>query len=71
MMNEKEFRSIYNDFLESGLTLRDFCANQSMNEGKFFYWQNKLKGLLPPKGDLCRSCSAVINRIHHRNCRQL
>jgi len=49
MMNEKEFRSIYNDFLESGLTLRDFCSNQSMNEGKFFYWQNKLKGLLPPK----------------------
>jgi hypothetical protein len=49
MMNEKAFRAIYDDFLESGLSLRDFCANQSMNESKFFYWQNKLKGLLPPK----------------------
>jgi hypothetical protein len=49
MMNEKEFRSIYNNYLESGLTLRDFCANQGILESKFFYWQNKLKGLLPPK----------------------
>jgi hypothetical protein len=49
MLNEKEFRVIYNDYLESGLTVRDYCLNQTMNEAKFFYWQNKLKGLLPPK----------------------
>jgi hypothetical protein len=49
MLNEKEFRVIYNDYLESGLTVRDYCLNQKMNEAKFFYWQNKLKGLLPPK----------------------
>ena len=49
MLNEKEFRTIYNNFLESGLTLRDFCANQGIYESKFFYWQNKLKGVLPPK----------------------
>jgi len=49
MLNEKKFRSIYDSFLESGLTIRDFCANQQMNEAKFYYWQNKLKGLLPPK----------------------
>jgi hypothetical protein len=48
-MNEKEFRGIYNNFLESGLTVREFCANQNIQESKFFYWQNKLKGLLPPK----------------------
>jgi hypothetical protein len=49
MLNEKAFRAIYDDFLDSGLTIRDFCLNQKMNEAKFFYWQNKLKGLLPPK----------------------
>jgi hypothetical protein len=49
MLNEKAFRAIYNDYLESGLTVRDFCSNQIINESKFFYWQNKLKGLLPPK----------------------
>lgn len=49
MLNEKQFRAIYIEFLESGLTIRDFCANQQMNEAKFYYWQNKLKGQLPPK----------------------
>jgi hypothetical protein len=49
MLNEKGFLAIYNEFLGSGLTIRDFCANQHMNEAKFYYWQNKLKGQLPPK----------------------
>ena len=49
MYNEKKFRAIYDEFLGSGLTIRDFCANQQMNEAKFYYWQNKLKGMLPPK----------------------
>jgi len=49
MLNEKKFRAIYDDFLASGLTIRDYCANQHMCEAKFFYWQNKLKGQLPPK----------------------
>lgn len=49
MLNEKKFREIYNDFLNSGLTIRDFCTNQYLTESKFFYWQKKLSGLLPPK----------------------
>jgi hypothetical protein len=49
MLNEKKFRAIYDSFLESGLTIRDYCANQQMNEAKFYYWQNKFKGQLPPK----------------------
>jgi glutathione peroxidase-family protein len=31
MYNEKKFRAIYDEFLDSGLTIRDFCANQHMN----------------------------------------
>ena len=49
MLNEKQFRAIYSEFLESGLTIRDYCANHQMNEAKFYYWQNKLKEQLPPK----------------------
>jgi hypothetical protein len=49
MYNEKKFRVIYDEFLGSGLTIRDFCVNQHMNEAKFYYWQNKLKDQLPPK----------------------
>ena len=49
MLNEKAFRAIYDDFLDSGLTIRDYCSNQQIKESKFYYWQNKLKGILPPK----------------------
>jgi len=49
MYNEKMFKAIYDEFLGSGLTIRDFCANQQMNEARFYYWQNKLKDQLPPK----------------------
>jgi hypothetical protein len=49
MYNEKKFRAIYDEFLASGLTIRDYCANQQMNEAKFYYWQHKLKGQLPHK----------------------
>lgn len=49
MLNEKKFRAIYDEFLASGLTIRDFCTNQQMNEAKFYYWQNKLKDQLPPR----------------------
>ena len=49
MFNEKKFRVIYDELLASGLTVRDYCANQHMNQAKFYYWKNKLKGQLPPK----------------------
>ena len=49
MLNENKFRSIYDDYLESGLTIRDYCSNQRMGEANFYYWKHRLKGLLPPK----------------------
>jgi len=49
MLKTRQFLSIYEGYLESGLTVRDYCANQQMKESMFFYWQNKLKGQLPPK----------------------
>jgi hypothetical protein len=49
MLSARQFLSIYTDFLDSNLSVRDFCANQHMKESKFFYWQNKLKSQLPPR----------------------
>ncbi len=49
MLKERQFLSIYDGFLESGLTVRDYCANQHMKESMFYYWQNKFKRQLPPK----------------------
>ena len=49
MLKVKQFLSIYDGYLESGLTVRDYCANQHMTESMFYYWQKKLKDELPPK----------------------
>jgi hypothetical protein len=49
MIKERQFLSIYKGYLDSGLTVRDYCINQNMKESMFFYWQNKLRGQLPPK----------------------
>jgi predicted ABC-class ATPase len=50
MLNSRQFTAIYNEYLESGLTVRGYCANHQITESKFFYWQNKLKSQLPQKG---------------------
>lgn len=47
MITEQAFMTIYDDFLESGLSVRSYCTNQGMNEAKFYYWQRKLKNQLP------------------------
>ncbi len=49
MITEQAFMTIYEDFLESGLSIRSYCSNQGMNEAKFYYWQRKLKNQLPGK----------------------
>jgi hypothetical protein len=49
MFTSLQFTALYNDYLESGLTVRDFCANHHMRESKFYYWKNRLKRQLPPK----------------------
>ncbi|MCE8466834.1 IS66 family insertion sequence element accessory protein TnpA [Bacteroides nordii] len=43
MWNLKEFESIYSRYESSGLKVRDFCANELINEAKFYYWQKKLR----------------------------
>lgn len=43
MWNLKEFESIYSRYEISGLKVRDFCANEVINEAKFYYWQKKLR----------------------------
>lgn len=43
MWNFKEFESIYSHYESSGLKVSDFCANEVINEAKFYYWQKKLR----------------------------
>ena len=50
MLDSRQFTAIYNEYLESGLTVRGYCANHQITESKFYYWQNRLKSQLPQKG---------------------
>ena len=51
MWNLKSFEFIYSRYESSGLKVRDFCANEVINEAKFYYWQKKLRqSKLPTKG---------------------
>lgn len=43
MWNLKVFELIYSRYESSGLKVRDFCANEVINEAKFYYWQKKLR----------------------------
>lgn len=43
MWNLKSFELIYSRYESSGLKVRDFCANEVINEAKFYYWQKKLR----------------------------
>jgi hypothetical protein len=48
MLNSRQFKDIYQNFLESGLTVQGYCSNHHLAESTFYYWQNKLRRELPP-----------------------
>lgn len=37
------FKPIYQAFLESNLSVRDFCKQVEMPEGRFYYWQKRIR----------------------------
>lgn len=49
MLTKQAFKVIYDDYLESGLSIRSYCSNQRMNEAKFYYWQRRMKSELSPR----------------------
>ncbi|MCU4177874.1 IS66 family insertion sequence element accessory protein TnpA [Carboxylicivirga sp. N1Y90] len=40
---ESSFRELYEEYLSSGLTVRDFCTNQDFAVSTFYRWQKLLK----------------------------
>lgn len=46
---ESSFRELYQQYLSSGLTVRDFCATQDFAVSTFYRWQKILKEKDAPK----------------------
>ena len=42
-MTLSTFRRLYLDYQDSGLNVRDFCANQCFAPSTFYYWKKKLE----------------------------
>lgn len=43
MLNESKFLELYNRQKESGLNVKDFCANEGIAESTFYYWRKKFQ----------------------------
>ncbi len=43
MLSETKFQSLYQRQQESGLSVREFCANEGMAYSTFYYWYKKTK----------------------------
>ena len=43
MENLESFKPVYEAFLESNLTAREFCKKMEMPESRFYYWQKRIR----------------------------
>ena len=41
-MTLDQFKQTYGDWKVSGLSVREYCNNPGVDEGKFYYWRRKL-----------------------------
>ncbi len=44
MQKEAKFQELIRQQQSSGLTVRDFCANEGVAYSTFYYWRKKLQG---------------------------
>lgn len=42
-MTIEQFRQIYDEWKQSGLSIQKYCENTGIKESRFYYWQSKLK----------------------------
>ncbi len=47
---ESTFSKLYQEYLGSGLSVRDFCANQNFAVSTFYHWKKRLESKEPPIG---------------------
>jgi len=43
MLTLDSFKEIYQRFLDSGMSVREFCRTEGLNESRFFFWQSKIR----------------------------
>ena len=54
-MTIEQFRQIYNDWKQSGLSVQQYCENTGLTESRFYYWRAKIQA-----ESLTSSCGSFI-----------
>ena len=54
-MTIEQFRQIYDDWKQSGLSVKQYCENIGLTESRFYYWMIKIQAESLPS-----SCSSFI-----------
>ena len=54
-MTMEQFRQIYDDWKESGLSVQQYCENTGLTESRFYYWRAKIQAESLPS-----SCGSFI-----------
>ena len=47
-MTIEQFRQIYDEWKQSGLSVQQYCENTGLSESRFYYWKAKLKAEMLP-----------------------
>ena len=42
-MTIEQFRQIYDEWQQSGLSVQQYCENTGIRESRFYYWKAKLR----------------------------
>src|SRR5690554_2689299 len=50
-MTLSTFEKLFEEYQESGLNVKDFCANQDFAPSSFYYWKKKLEEALQHQPD--------------------
>ena len=54
-MTIEQFRQIYDDWKQSGLSVQQYCENTGLTESRFYYWRAKIQAESLPS-----SCGSFI-----------
>ena len=63
IMSKEEFLSVYERQQASGLTIKDFCENESYSSSCFHYWKKKF-GLIAVLTPTIRTSFPMIRSFH-------
>jgi hypothetical protein len=70
MDKKSKFSELLRRQQESGLTVKDFCANECIPTSTFYYWRKKLRGINGENGFIpltIKSPGTALNRRQSRS----